>query len=246
MSAVTTLLTAETRMLSRNILAWSSAVLLPLLMAWAASTGSLPVDQGPAVSVIAIVMIMLAFTLHSVGTMTLAARRKERVLVRWRSSASSDLAILFGTVAPVTILTLVQSCALIAFVGWLSGTSPVQPAVLAAGLLGGIALVGALTFVAAAFTKGPDHAMITAVPLTFVLFGAGLWTTTLPAGQLPIWSLAIPGTQIGHLLRIGWEGAGTGLADLAAAAGPSLLATVVLTAAATVIAVRRFRWTPRT
>lgn len=246
MTATMTLMTNEFRMLGRNTTAWSTAIALPVLLAGFMALGEPSLGDGIGALMALQVLVMLVFTLHTVGTMTLAARRQHLVLKRWRSSQASDVAILLGTIAPVVVMTVLQIALLTLFTAVIHDAAPAVPVLLVAGVGSACALVAALTFVVAGFTRGPEHAMITTVPVSAALLAGALPVLSRPLDQLPAAVLAIPGAAPTQLILLGWQGTESqGAAGTMVQALPGLAAGAVLTAVAVAMAARFFRWEPR-
>ncbi len=248
MSTTFALLKTEYTLLNRDTTAWTTAIALPFVMGayWAIS--SPPFAEGIGAIVALQLTTLLVFTLHTVGTMTLASRREQLVLKRWRSSQASRFSILVGTLGLPIGLVLAQIAVLTGFTIWTFDETPASFVMLGVAAVAGAAVVAALTFVTAAFTRSSEHAMITTFPVILVLMGSTVWALMRPfdAWDWPV--LVLPGGAASRLLQLGWDGptgGETGVMAWVSQAAPSVGATVVLTALATVAAVRWFRWEPR-
>jgi ABC-2 type transport system permease protein len=181
------------------------------------------------------------------------ARREELVLKRLRTGECTDSEILVATAVPAVAVTLIQSAlAVLAGAIALGLPVPVNPVVLLAGLVAGIALFALLAAVSAAFTRTVELAQVSTTPLLLVCtLGSGL---ILPVGRLPdpVAGLArfLPLTPVVDLIRLGWLGtAGEAAAvgfwgAFAAAAGPFAILAGWLVLG-TYGQRRWFRWEPR-
>lgn len=247
MSLSLTLMRTELRLLLRNTTAWTTAIAIPIVLGALWAVGEPPLGESWGGIVVLQVMMLLSFTLHTVGAMTLASRREQLVLKRWRASQASPTAVLTGSVGMLAGLVVAQTVALTWMTIAVSDQRPQSVAMLGLGVLAGVVTVGALTFVVAAFTRSAEHAMITTFPVIMALLGAAGWGLTRPLEAWDAAVLAIPGGSAVQLLRLGWEGPPVGqhLGAWLAAAGPSLGVTLLVAGVATAAAVRWFRWDPR-
>lgn len=245
MTATLALLRTELTLLRRDTTAWSTAVALPFVVGLLWAVNDPPVGDGVGAIIVLQAAMLLIFTLHTVGVMALAARRDQQVLSRWRSSQLRPADVLLGTIGVPAALVVVQAVVLTAITAGLAGQWPANVPALLLGLVSGVAVVGAATFVVAAFTRAPEHAMITTFPGFVVLFVAILWTLGRPLDPFDLQVLAVPGGATMQLLRLGWEGTSGGVLGWLAEVAPSLVASVAYAALGTAAAVRWFRWQPR-
>jgi ABC-2 type transport system permease protein len=246
MSSTLALMQTELTLLRRDTTAWGTAIALPLFLGAMWVLNAPPIGEGLGAIVVLQVVGLLIFTLHTVGTMSLASRREQLVLKRWRSSQASPTGVLLGSIGVPAGLVVVQTAVLTAITIVLYDQMPVSVTMLSIGVLAGVISVGAITFVVAAFTRSAEHAMITTFPVIALLMGGTVWALSRPLEAVDWVVLAIPGGGAIQLLRLGWEGpTGSGIASWLGEAAPSLTATAVLTGLATAAAVRWFRWEPR-
>ena len=248
MTTTVALLRTELTLLLRNSTAWSTAVAIPLLLGGFWALNEPPIGDGLGAVIVLQVVMLLVFTLHTVGTMTLASRREQLVLKRWRSSQASATSVLVGTIGIPAGLVVIQAALLSAITMRLGNQTPASAAMLVLGVIAGVITIAAVTFVVAAFTRSPEHAMITTFPVITLLLGGSGWALTRPFDATDWAVLAIPGGATTQLLRLGWDGPtqpGTDAAAWIGAAGPSLAATVLLTTIAVAAALHYFRWEPR-
>jgi len=246
MNSALALMQTELTLLRRDTTAWTTAIALPLLLGASWVINEPAIGEGLGAVVVFQVVGLLIFTLHTVGTMSLASRREQLVLKRWRSSQASATSVLMGTIGVPAGLVVAQAAALTAITVAVYDQMPASVTMLILGVLAGVISVGAITFVVAAFTRSAEHAMITTFPVIAVLMGVTVWALTRPFDAFDWPVLAVPGGGAIQLLRLGWGGpAGTGLTTWLGEAAPSLAATSLLTVVATAAALRWFRWEPR-
>ncbi|MFE7191276.1 ABC transporter permease [Kitasatospora sp. NPDC057541] len=250
---------AEGILLLRNRTALFTAVLLPLFLIFglqgvlkqqAKSNPGLDVDS---LLVNGAVGMVLAFVVYYNLTAAYVARRGELVLKRLRTGEARDLEILAGTAVPSVGLALVM-CTVIGVVGAtaLDLTAPVNPILLAGGLVMVIATLMALAALSSAFTRTVESSGITTMPvLLLTQFGSGLFIPleVMPDRLADICRL-LPTTPAFQLVRVGWFGtdgsaAPTGFAGSWATAAPHLVTGGIWLALAVWGAVRYFRWEPR-
>ncbi|MGW4896273.1 ABC transporter permease [Kitasatospora sp. NPDC004240] len=250
---------AEATLLLRNRTALFTALLLPLLLIGglrsvlaqqAESNPGLDIDSNLVNGTIGMV---LAFVVYYNLTAAYVARRGELVLKRLRTGEARDLEILAGTAVPSVGLGLLM-CAVVGIGGAvaLDLSAPVNPLLMAAGLLLAIVLFIALAALSSAFTKTVESAGITTMPVLMVSqFGSGLFfpLEIMPDRMAEVCRL-LPTTPAFQLIRLGWFGtdgsaAATGFAGTWSTALPYLLTGAVWLAVAVWATTRWFRWEPR-
>lgn len=240
---------AELVLLVRNRTALFVTLLMPLLMIGSIRAGLDEVGlEGTGLTLVeAVVTGGLGMVLVIVVYMNLVpayvARREELVLKRLRTGEASDAEILAGTALPSVALALAQCVIMVvASVAFLGVRAPQRPELLVAGVLAGIALLGALAAFTAALTRTVESAQLTTMPLFLVsALGSGLFVPleAFPERVEAVCAL-LPVTGVVTLVRAGWLG-GADAGELVRAA-----ATTLAWAAVAVFAVRRrFRWEPR-
>lgn len=234
------LLSSELHLLRRDSTAFVTAVALPLVIGGMWIVGDPPIGDGVGALTVIQLMVMLAFTLHSVGVMVLASRREAGVLRRWRVSGASDAAILGGTLGVPAGLAILQAWGLTAVTAVLWGVTPGRIDLVVLGTLLGTAVLIGWTVVAAAFTRSAEHSMITTFPVVMLLIFGTTFALTRPLEAFDAAVLAIPVGPAIQLLRAGWEtGAATG-STVAVAVAAGAVHTLISAAAAWVY----FRWSP--
>lgn len=246
MSTTVALVRAELTLLRRDTTAWSTAIAIPLLLSAVWMVSDPPVGEGLGGVIVLQVMSLLVFTLHTVGTMTLASRREQLVLKRWRTSQASATGVLVGSIGVPAGLVVLQAAVLSAITMRIGGLAPASATMMLVGVVSGVISIAAITFIAAAFTRSAEHAMVTTFPLVAALIGGAVWTLSRPFDAFDWAVLAVPGGATTQLLRLGWDGpAEPGATAWLVEAAPGLAASALLTAIAVAAAVRCFRWEPR-
>ena len=241
----------ELKLLWRNRTVMFMAIAFPLgLGGYMAYQGTSFGGGGWGVVVTLQIMLVLLMTVYITITTTLTARRQDLFLKRLRSGELTDLGVLAGTVGPVLALGFAQSLVLTVIAMAAGAPIPKNPLLFAVGVLVGLALFAAAGMASTVFTKTPENAQITTLPIFMVAAGAA--TSSFLADNLTVhWiSVALPGGGVAELLRTGWlgttwDGKAAGFADQLVAAGPAAGASVVWAVIAVVAALRWFRWEPR-
>lgn len=247
-SKVLALAAAETKLVLRNRTVAVSSVLLPVALgafwAWSFNDGNDNL-QITAMVVALQIAVVLGMGIYVTATQTVVARRHSRVLKRMRTSGLSDTGLLAAIIVPSVVIGIVQ-LAVFAVINAVTGTPlPVEPLPLVIAVLGGLALVVTAALATAVVTPSPERAQITTLPLVFVMLGAAIALVFLPTDGWWQALVAVPGAAIGELTRLAFGGSGGADTVLP----PVLAATVALLAWAAVfgyLALRRFRWDPRT
>ncbi|MFD4397149.1 ABC transporter permease [Kitasatospora sp. NPDC059811] len=250
---------AEATLLLRNRAALFTALLLPLLLiAGRRNMLKQQAESHPGLDVDTLLITgtiggILAFVVYYNLTAAYVARRNELVLKRLRTGEARDIEILAGTAVPSVSLALMM-CAVVGVgaAALLKLSTPVNPLLLAVGLVLSIAVFIALAAISSAFTKTVETAGITTLPVLLVSqFGSGLLIPLeiMPPGLADFCRL-LPTTPAFQLIRIGWTGsdgsaAATGFAGTWSTAAPHLVTGAVWLGLAVWGAVRYFRWESR-
>ncbi|MER8099487.1 ABC transporter permease [Kitasatospora sp. NPDC094016] len=250
---------AEATLLLRNRAALFTALLLPLLLiAGRRNMLKQQAESHPGLDVDTLLITgtiggVLAFVVYYNLTAAYVARRNELVLKRLRTGEARDIEILAGTAVPSVSLALMM-CAVVGIgaAALLKLSTPVNPLLLAVGLVLSIAVFIALAAISSAFTKTVETAGITTLPVLLVSqFGSGLLIPLeiMPPGLADFCRL-LPTTPAFQLIRIGWTGsdgsaAATGFAGTWSTAAPHLVTGTVWLGLAVWGAVRYFRWESR-
>jgi ABC-type multidrug transport system permease subunit len=243
---------AETRLLARNRTAVVNSVLMPLLLvgfvAVVGGDGLLGADLLVAAAGFTLVLL----TYYNLVT-TYVARREDLVLQRLRTGELSDGQVLLATAVPTLLVTAVQIGLVAAGVAVLGRwTAPVDPVLPVLAVLLGATVMVLLATASTVFTRTPESAQITTLPVVMgatALSGLFFPLNVLPE-ELATVARLLPLTPVIELAQLGvdgrtWDGevvAGAGL--WWAALGPlgTLLAWTAIAALATA---RWFRWSPR-
>ncbi len=186
-----------------------------------------------------IVLTIAAFSLYATTVTTLAARRQTLFLKRLRSTAASDTAILSGLVLPVSTISIVQVGAILAVFSAVGGP-PAHIAILVIAVVAAFAMMLAFGVATAGFTRSPEHAQVTTLPLALGTPILASWIGLSGTESLTVVKRLLPGGAATELIVDAWNG-GASLGD----ALPLLAPTIAWVVLATLLAVRLFRWEPR-
>ncbi|MGY1845726.1 MULTISPECIES: ABC transporter permease [unclassified Blastococcus] len=246
---------AETRLYLRNRTAVVNSAVLPLLLVAAVpllgfGDGAVPVGPRLLVSAIGVMLVFLTYT--NLLT-TFVARREDLVLQRMRTGELTGAEVILGTATPTLLITVGQVVLVgagIAVLGeWAMPVDVVLPLV---ALIGGGALMLLLAAASTAFTRTPESAQITALPLLLVsttLSGLFFPLSVLP-DPLATAARFLPLTPAVELSQLGlagqtWSGEAVDWAGAWSAATLPLAVLAGWLVVAGVLARRGFRWAPR-
>lgn len=250
---VGSLAAAETRLLLRNRTAVVNSILLPLVLVAAIPLLGLDTDAlGVDLLVTAAGVTLVFLTYYNLVT-TYVARREDLVLQRMRTGELTDGQVLAATAVPTLLVTVGQLTLVavgLAVLGLFPAPADVVLPLLAVAL--GAALMVLLATASTVFTRTPESAQITTLPVVVgatALSGLFFPLDVLPEALATVARL-LPLTPVVELVQLGlsgrtWDGAAVAGAELWwAALGPlgTLLAWIAIAAWATA---RWFRWTPR-
>ncbi|GAA2023573.1 ABC transporter permease [Catenulispora yoronensis] len=229
---------AEAKMLLRNRLVTSCAILFPLafgVFLFASRDPHKP--SGDIAGVQAVLMI--AMGTYVTATTTLAARRQTLFLKRMRGGTASDLEIIAGILLPVVLVSMAQIGVVFGVLG--SSDPPANPLLLIVAILLSEAMFASLALTTAGFSNSPEHAQYTTAPIFLVSTGAAVWFQAKSLGGPNAVRRALPGGAMAELVSTAWNGNGGSLVSVLSLLAPSLAWTLagVLTARAC------FRWEPR-
>jgi ABC-2 type transport system permease protein len=186
-----------------------------------------------------IVVTIAAFSLYSTTVTTLAARRQTLFLKRLRSTAAGDPAILSGLVLPLSTLSVIQVASILAVFGAVAGT-PAQVATLTIAIAAVFVMMLAFGVATAGFTRSPEHAQVTTLPLALGTPILASWVGISGTENLAIVKRLLPGGAATELIVDAWN-SGVPIDD----ALPLLAPTFAWIVVASALAVRMFRWEPR-
>ena len=243
----------ELRLLLRNRTAVVNSVLLPLLLVVAVPAldlaGDVPLGPQLLTTAVGVTLIFLAYY-NLVATYV--ARREDLVLQRMRTGELTGPEVLLGTAAPSLLVTLGQVVLVAVGVAVLGEWSaPVEYVLPLIALLIGVAVMVVLAAASTIFTRTPESAQITTLPLmvaTTSLSGLLYPLSSFPDTLATIARL-LPVTPVIELLQLGlagrtWDG---GTVDAGGAWSAAVLPLAVLAGWLLVgaVASRGFRWAPR-
>lgn len=186
-----------------------------------------------------IVFTIAAFSLYATTVTTLAARRQTLFLKRLRSTAAGDAAILSGLVLPVGTISIVQVASMLAVFGAV-GDRPADIAILVVAIAAAFVMMLAFGVATAGFTRSPEHAQVTTLPLALGTLIVASWIGITGTESLTFVKRLLPGGAATELIVDAWNG-GVALDD----ALLMLVPTIGWVVAAAVLATRLFRWEPR-
>ncbi|MRK01910.1 ABC transporter permease [Aeromicrobium sp. S22] len=197
-------------------------------------------DLGSLGYVAAIMMfVVMALGLYTTAVTTLASRRQDLFLKRLRSTAASDVNILAGLLAPLTLVALLQVGAMLAVLGVVA-TSPVHTWLLVVAVLATTSMMVALALATAGLTNSPEHAQVTTLPVTLAVIAVASWVGITGTENLAQLKRLLPGGSATELVVNAWEGSVPLDQSLLL-----LIPTVGWVAAAVALATRFFQWEPR-
>jgi ABC-2 type transport system permease protein len=244
---------AETLLLLRNRTAVVNSVLAPLLLvALVPVFGAGDAPLGQAVLTAAVGFTLVFLTYYNLVT-TYVARREALVLQRMRTGELTDGEVLAGTAVPTLLVTVVQlvvvAVGVVVLGEWRAPVDPVLPVL--AVLLGAVLMV-VLAVLSSVWTRTPESAQVTTLPVVVAATAAsGLFfpLSALPEALAAVARL-LPLTPVVELVQLGlsgrtWDGEVVAGADLwwAATVPIAVAAAWVLVAGA--VGLRWFRWAPK-
>lgn len=232
--------TTELRLIMRNKVTAVSATVLPLAFAVLFLLTGLSKGEGASAVAVVQLMALQLITVYATGTTTLAARRQQLYLKRLRSSPASVASIVAGLMAPLVGIAFVQAIVMVSVTGLYLGELPARPWMLVVAMLVGGVMCAALAFLTAAFTKTPEAAQLTTTPAFVALIVGAVAVASTPPALVSWFWLSVPGGALAQLARTAWGGN-----DLVQTALPALGLSLLPAAAAVAIAIRVFRWEPR-
>lgn len=186
-----------------------------------------------------IVFTIAAFGLYATTVTTLAARRQTLFLKRLRSTAAGDTAILSGLVLPVSMLSVIQVGSILAVFGAV-GDRPSQVALLAGAIAAVFVMMLAFGVATAGFTRSPEHAQVTTLPLALGTPILASWIGISGTESLTVVKRLLPGGAATELIIEVWN-VGVPLDDALSLLMPTFAWVIV----AVTLASRLFRREPR-
>ncbi|WP_157260540.1 ABC transporter permease [Patulibacter minatonensis] len=235
--AILALAGSEVRLLVRNRLVATTALLIPLATAAGFGASGLRYGEGWGGTVAFMILTMLLLTVYIAATTAVAARRSGLVLKRMRSGETPEWAILTGMLLPTVGLAVVQSVLIGGMFLAFGAGLPENPALVLAAATGGAVLCAAFALATTRVTATPEMAQVTTMPFFFAALAGAFWIVSKPVDEATTLMLVNPGGAIMHLIQAGWDGGG----DVLTAAS----ALVFWAALGYEVAKRTFRWEPR-
>ncbi|MGY1713194.1 ABC transporter permease [Geodermatophilus sp. SYSU D01106] len=245
---------AETRLLLRNRTAVVNSLLLPLFFVALVPLTDIGGEGalGPRLVVTSLGVTLVFLTYYNLVT-TFVARREELVLQRMRSGELSGAEVLLGTAVPTLLVTVAQVVLVLAgsaVIGeWAAPVDVVLPLL---ALLGGTALMTLLAVASTSFTRTPESAQITTLPLVLVATAASglLYPLDVFPDRVAEVLRFTPVEPVVELARLGlagqtWDGQAVDWAGAWAAAPQPLLVLGAWIAVAASVSRQVFRWAPR-
>ena len=243
---------AETLLLLRNRTAVVNSVLSPLLLVALVPVlgpGDAPLGQTLLTSAAAFTLVFLTY--YNLVT-TYVARREALVLQRMRTGELSDGEVLAATAVPTLLVTVVQlvlvAVGVVVLGEWRAPVDPVLPVL--AVLLGAVLMV-VLATLSSVYTRTPESAQITTLPVVVgatALSGLFFPLSVLPEALVAVARL-LPVTPVVELVQLGltgrtWDGEAVAGADLWWAALAPLAVAAAWVVLAGAASRRWFRWAP--
>ena len=250
---VRALAAAETRLLLRNRTAVVNSVASPLLLIAVAPVFGLGGRAGGMGLLVTSVGVTLVFLTYYNLVTTYVARREDLVLQRMRTGELTDGEVLAATAVPTLLVTVGQLLLITVGVAVLGGwRAPADVVLPVLAVLLGVVLMVALATASTVFTRTPESAQITTLPVVVVataLSGLFFPLTVLPEWLAPVARL-LPVTPVVELVQLGlagrtWDGEAVAGAELWWAALGPLGTLLAWTAIAGVATAWWFRWAPR-
>lgn len=232
----------EFRQILRNRMVVISATVIPVGMSLLFITqrdlfDQLPTGQGFLAGVF--MMILITMGLYSTAVTTLAARRQTLFLKRLRSTAISDAAALAGILGPPAVIGIIQVTAVLTVLAVVTDLPAQIPLLVISGLSLVLMMLG-LALATAGVTPSPEHAQVTALPVTLITSAVAFWVGFTGTEELEMLKRLLPGGAATELTINAWNG-GTALIDNLLLLPP----TLAWVAVGVVLAQRLFRWEPR-
>jgi ABC-2 type transport system permease protein len=232
MNHVLALARSELRILARNTLAGSMALLLPLAIGAFMITSGVDGRWGNVAAMQ--LTLLLLFCVYGTATTSLAARKRQLVLKRLRSGELSDGEILAGLLAPLFALAIVQFVLLVGCTVAAGAPFPERPWLLLPAVVLGSVMSASIALATAAFTASAELAQITITPFFFAAIAGATWV--ISADGVTALKLFAPGGALAALARAAWAGGGMPLL--------ACVALLAWTALGALVARRFFAWEP--
>ena len=233
---------SEFHQIIRNRMVVVSATVIPVGMSLLFITqrdlfSQLPTGTGFLAG--AFMMVLITMGLYSTAVTTLAARRQTLFLKRLRSTAVSDTAALAGILLPPAVIGVIQVTAVLTVLAAVTSPPAQFPLLIVSGASLVLMMLG-LALATAGLTASPEHAQVTALPVTLITSAVAFWVGITGTEELETLKRLLPGGAATELTINAWNG-GTDLIDNLLLLPP----TVAWVAVGVVLAQRLFQWEPR-
>jgi len=252
---VRSLATAETRLLLRNRTALVNSVVLPLLLVAVVPVlglGDGDTPLGPLLVQASVGITLIYLTYYNLVT-TYVARREDLVLQRMRTGELTGTEVLAATAAPTLLVSLGQilvvAAGVLALGEWTAPADVVLPVV---AVLGGVVLMVLLAAASTSFTRTPEAAQITTLPIVLVntALSGILYPLSIFPEALATVARFLPVTPVIELLQLGlagttWDGEVVSGGELWSSALQPLAVLAAWIVVGAVVAAKGFRWAPR-
>lgn len=247
------LVSAEALLLQRNRTALVNSVLLPLLVVGCVPLLGLSSSTGVLSGLpVTAVGVTLTFVTYYNLVATFVARREGLVLQKMATGELTGTEILLGTAAPTLCITVGQILLVVAGVGVLGGlTAPVDVVLPVLAVAAGAALMAVLAAVSSSFTRTPEMAQVTTLPVMFAstALSGVLFPLTLLPDALAASARLLPLTPVVELTRLGllgrtWDGSAVDWTGAWTAAVVPLAVLAVWLVGGVRLARSTFRWAP--
>lgn len=227
---------------------------IPLVTYFIARKDTEPTAAMAAVAIEMLALMALVFVQYYSVLSMVTTRRSEGVLKRLRTGEAADWQIQAAPAVPGVLVTLACAVAVLAVVYGSGAPRPVNPALMIAALLGGIAVFALLALATSAVTKNAEAAQITSLPVMLLaMLGLASIRAVLPdrLAALADWT---PFAAVSDLVFLGASGktATAAAADpvltpagTLTASGPAFATLAIWTVLALALTRKSFRWDDR-
>lgn len=200
---------AEWLQFTRNRLLVFMALLFPVVLpvfVWVVSDQS---ADATAMASEMFVLFALGFGVFYPALSMAVTRRDEGVLKRLRTGEARDWEVLSSILLPLAVAMLLLTVALVVGFSAVSGLWPVNPVLMAAAVVLGIAVSHGLALATSTFTPNAENAQITSMPvLLLLIFSQTGLREVMPEGVSKLLDLT-PFALAVDLFNEGWLGDGT-------------------------------------
>lgn len=231
---------ANTRLLVRNRLTLTYALLLPLLpLALLTQTASEP--EAGVLSVSTTLLLAYLFPVFYNLLSVVVTRRDELVLKRLRTGETTDPELVVSLALPGVVLTLLLAVVVVPVAVALGMPLPADLLLYALMVVLACVMFVAFALWTASWTANAEAAQLTSAPV-LVLALTGSVIAVVPDRLAELLAFT-PGGALDTLVRLSWLGGGAD--GTWAQAGEPLLVLLGWTVLALVLARRSMRWEPR-